>query len=455
MPRLGYPILCMALLLSFFAPCTVDAGGPFLVDTVNNSGVALRWQNDTLKWCVDEGPLSSGTDNATAIQWVVEAMNDWSTNVTSKNAQNQTVVTTTIKAEQDTSCKPGDIDSSNHSPYTTGTDKPPTIIFDQDGSIIDELMGEGSSDSIVGLSYPGVADSSGLYMTKGGFAMFNGKMLTNGKLGTGQDAIELFKASMHHEIGHLLNLDHSQVNYDIAKGCTLASCSEGNYIPTMYPELLSKDQASLTRDDKMTISWIYPASSLQGDFCTITGEIFDSNGKPLKGVNVIAASTSSPKSDARAMVSGVLYPECEGDSRYYLYGIKPGVTYQVTYEPIGQEFSGASDFEPLGSNSPQGFTSGTIETPSGETTASCSDAGQTIEMASVSIDNVTNYCADKGSASGSSQGDTQSSSKSKCSLVEGGIAGPGALLEMIFISAAFLIVSLSRTRASRERSGRS
>ncbi len=459
MHRVGYAISCAAVLLLTLVSAPVFAGGPFLVDSLNNSGVALRWQNDTLTWCADEGPLSSGVDNAAAIQMVTEAFNDWTTKVTITNGQNQAVVTTVAKAAQDTTCKPGDIDGSNHEPYTTGFDKPPTIIFDADGSVIEDLMGDGASDGIVGLSYPGAADSSGLIMTKGGFAAFNGKMLTNGKLGSGTTAQEYFKASIHHELGHLLNLDHSQVNYDLAKNCTLGNCANGNYIPTMYPELLDMQQATLTRDDKATISWIYPASVLKDDFCTITGEIFDKNGSPLTGVNVIASSTTSDTQamvDARAMVSGVLYPECSGDSRYYLYGLKPGVTYKVTYEPIGSEFANASDFEPLGSNSPKGFQGGVVETPSGDTTVKCENGGDTIEMASVAID-TANYCAGKnsGTGTGSGQGTTQTgTSKSKCSLVAGGGAGAGALLELLFVCVASAVLSRSRIRTSSKIPGR-
>ena len=42
-------ILCCVLASALF-PIVARAGGPFVVDEVNKTGVAQRWSNNTLEW---------------------------------------------------------------------------------------------------------------------------------------------------------------------------------------------------------------------------------------------------------------------------------------------------------------------------------------------------------------------------------------------------------------------
>ena len=425
----------MLLLLSSAA----IAGGPFVVDMVNRTGVAQRWQNDALEWYVDAGPLSIQISNAVARQWIGEQLNKW-TAVKIKNADLTDVSTAIINASYKGTVGE-DIDETNYGSYISAEMGPTVIIFDEDGDITAALVGEQNRQVVVGLSQPLLSDSSGLHIVKG-FAMFNGLLQSNGVLSPDQDtANELFKATILHELGHLLNLDHSQVNFDIAQACERNGiCENGNYIPTMYPELLTPTQGELARDDKVTLSWIYPTAAFEQDFCTITGEIFDASGQPLKGVNVLAHRVGEGDTmamvDARAFVSGVLYPGCHGDSRYYLHGIVPGKQYQVTYEPIGSQFTGASDFEPLGGDSPRGFEAGTIDSPSGETTVGCDQGGQTIQMASLTLD-VSNPCVEA-----PDEKEEEVEAKAGCAMMSGGggeEAGPVALV-FLFLAATALAV---------------
>jgi len=392
------------------------AGGPFVVDMVNRTGVAQRWENDKLVWCADEGKLSDSVNNAEAIQWITDALGKW-TGVTLQNASNQSVSTTAVQTQINTTCGIGDVDITNYEDHVYTSTGPTVVIFDDTGDIIADLMGEENRNGVVGLSQPIASDASGLRITKG-VAIFNGLLLDNGVLAdTASTSEALFKGTILHELGHLLNLDHSQVNFDVAQACVRnGTCENAHVIPTMYPELLTPMQGQyLTRDDKVTISWIYPTSGFDDDFCTITGEIFDADGRPLKGVNVIAKNAlggTAPLVDARAFVSGVLKPTCYGDSRYYLHGLKPNIPYKVEYEAIGSEFTGASDFEPL-DNPPRGFLSGTIETSGGDTTVTCTEGGKTIEMASVTID-TANPCA---GFEGAETAAPSSGGKSSCSFV--------------------------------------
>lgn len=413
-----YPMkfIKMLILLAILIAPPAYAGGPFVVDSVNITGAAQRWESDTLEWHVDKGQLSSSVDNATARGWIQEQLAKW-TDLTIRNAEGEYVSTAAISTSFQGSVEE-DIDETNYTSYISYDDGPTVIIFDDDGDITAALMGEQNRNVVVGLSQPLLSDSTGLRITKG-FALFNGLLLSNGVLSSDQGTAEaLFKATVLHELGHLLNLDHSQVNFDISRACVRnGTCTDGQYIPTMYPELLTPLQGNLSRDDKITISWIYPASSFTSDFCTITGELFDGSGNPLKGVNVLAVRAGEgddmAKLDARSFVSGALYPSCEGTSHYYLHGIVPGHSYAVSYEAIGSEFTGASDFEPL-DNPPRGFDEGIIYDSSGASTVSCDQGGKTITMASATID-TTNSCTYAGDG-GDGDGDA-SSAAGGCSLM--------------------------------------
>lgn len=438
----------LVVFLLFAAAGIALAGGPFVVDEVGRTGVAQRWINDRMVWCADEGDLSDSVDNAKAIGWIVDALEKW-TGATLVNADAESVETATIETQQDTTCSVGDVDADNIDTYADNLEGGVLIVFDKTGDIIAGYYGDENRGNIVGLSRPLGTDESGLYITEG-IAIFNGYMLDNDILSTDSARAEaLFKGTILHELGHVLNLDHSQVNYDVSKVCTYtdAACTNGHVIPTMFPQLVTTMQGEApTRDDKITISWIYPSDEFESDFCTITGEIFDADGNPLKGVNVIARSAlggSAPLVDARSFVTGVLQPSCYGDSRYHLHGIKPGIPYRVEYESIGDGFTGASDFEPLGDDSPTGFDSGII---SGDTTVKCDNGGDTINMDSVTID-TPNVCAGFNEADGTTDDGSGSSSSSKCSLA---LRDGGSVSFLLLIPLGLLLLAF-RMRPVRQR----
>lgn len=430
----------IASVIILLAASIGSAGGPYV-----HNGAAARWQDDTMKWCIDKGSLAAGVTSATAQQWIKDLLALWS-NVKLTTATNAQVATTVFKSQF---VKTVDVDLTEANFVDFDDPECPVIIaLDETGAII-ELFGEGRSDDYLGVSAPSVVDEA-TNTIKGGWIVFNGKMLANTLLGaTAEERQKSYQASVLHELGHVLGLDHAQVNYSTLKSCSLASCSSPNSAPTMYPKLISSLQATPHYDDRITISWIYPSSNLASEFCTVTGEVFDGAGRPLKGVNVIATNTSNSV-DTRNFVSGVLHNECEGDSRYYLHGLKPNVSYKITYEPLAAEFTGASGFEPLDSP-PSGFPSGTIKTPEEETTVKCTSGGQTIEMAAVTID-TSNPCGNAANTTGDgSDGDSTNTTSSGgssggCSLLNSG-SGSGASLLALLGGAIWLL----RARAGKGR----
>ena len=436
--------LFIAAALILAAASIASAGGPYV-----HNGAAARWQDDTLKWCIDSGKLASDVSNATATTWIKDLFTLWS-NAKLTTATNTQVASTVFKS-QFVKTIAEDLTEANFMDFED-PECPVIIALDETGAII-ELFGEGRSDDYLGVSAPSVVDEA-TNVIKGGWIVYNGKMLSNTLLGSSaEERQKVFKASVLHELGHVLGLDHTQVNYSTLKNCSLGSCSSGsNLAPTMYPKLVSSLQATPHYDDRITISWIYPSAGFESEFCTITGEIFDDAGRPLKGVNVIATNTQS-SADTRSFVSGVLNNECVGDSRYYLHGIKPNIAYKVTYEPLAAEFTGASGFEPLDSP-PSGFATGVIETPQEESTVKCTAGGQTIEMAAATID-TSNPCGNASSTTGDgSNGDSTNTtstggSSGGCSLMAG--SSGGGALSLVFLGAAIWALR-GRAGKGREKS---
>lgn len=368
----------------FLVVCLADpafAGGPFVIDVVGKKGVSMHWVNNTIEWHADDGPLSKTVDNATARAWIQEAFDLWQS-VAMRNAKGDVVATARL-AVRPMGGIGKDVDASNYLTYISSDAGPTVIIFDVDGSIFDALGLDKSR--IVGVSAPTVSQPEKQTIIKG-FAIFNGSLLDDGKLSSDRSRAEaLFKTTMLHELGHLLNLDHTSINKDIVGACAVnGDCQDGQHIATMSPELKTPLQGSPKRDDKITLSMIYPSEAFQRDFCTVTGAVFDAEGKPLRGINVLAKRVGDgeavTRQDVRSMVSGVLYPGCSENSGYILHGLLPGKSYQVVYEPLPEQYRGSSGFEPL-ENPPAGFDSGTIF-PEGSDAAvvSCKNGGETIRM---------------------------------------------------------------------------
>ncbi|MBI4125906.1 MAG: hypothetical protein HY465_00275 [Deltaproteobacteria bacterium] len=381
---------CLVVMLVGMA-IIASAGGPFVVDSVGMTGVAQNWRDNKITWYSETGNLSNGVTNATAVSWIESAFAKWR-DLTVTNADGDAVKTVDLTVRYGGNIGV-DIDASNFQDYLSGETGPSVIIFDKDGSILDYLMVD--SNSVIGLTAPSVADDTGKIIVRG-FSILNGKKLDASPLSTNATTAQtLFQASLFHELGHLLNLDHSQVNEDIARDCSLATgCTNGQYIPTMYPELKTSLQTNPTRDDKIALSAIYPNDTFREDFCAVVGTVNDAAGNPLRGVNVVASRVGDgvtlTRQDARSFISGAMYPECSNDGRYFLSGIVPGKQYQVLYEPLNSEYGGQSGFEPL-DNPPMDFDSEVVTGSGGATTVSCTEGGQTIQMPTVSI-NTTNPC---------------------------------------------------------------
>lgn len=312
-------------------------GGPPTPSRPQAEGQPYRWASDSLAFKPSTSTLSYWTDMGTlgslskmqADQLVANAFKSWqdvttaSINFTKAGDLGADVTSsnfmTVLNAVNDCSTLPS---------VPAGTvAKPATVIYDTDGRIF-KAMGE--DPKLVG------GEASALCPTSNGttntynraVAILNGTITNTNE----QSAI------MVHEFGHMLGLDHSQINLNCL---TEPPCSPDQLagVPIMFPVLLGSNPDGTfptvpRTDDTAGISALNPETSnnppAQVPFNTlgrIQGRIFFTDGvTQAQGYNVIARNVTNPGTVAVSNVSGFLFTEDAGNSAV------PG---SLTEEPFG------------------------------------------------------------------------------------------------------------------------
>jgi uncharacterized membrane protein len=190
-------------------------------------------------------------------------------------------------------------------------------------------------------------------------------------------------------MGHALNLAHTQAN-----GATLPSTVSDPAQPggcgapwtggpdetqseTMYPYITPEPgrtgefMATVDRlDDQAALSDLYPGPGWPASKGTIRGEILDSSGNPVIGVNVIARNIADPFNDCTSYISGqVSKGEAGPDGSFVMNGLTPGASY-VLY--TDQLMIGAFSVpRPIVLPGPEEYFNGPMESGNGLTDDRC------------------------------------------------------------------------------------
>jgi hypothetical protein len=154
-----------------------------------------------------------------------------------------------------------------------------------------------------------------------------------------------YKTVFVHEFGHLLGLDHSQVNINCLTDSTCPAEDLAG-VPIMFPILLDGATSTLKVDDISAISTLYPNSSFVSTTGRIQGQVFFSDGvTQAQGYNVIARKVGDPRTTAISGVSGDLFTAGVGNplapnyaDTIYFYGSRdPGLigSYDIAGLPPG------------------------------------------------------------------------------------------------------------------------
>jgi IPT/TIG domain len=320
-----------------------SAGGPAYVAGASyfdpsTMGSPVTWAQGAITYYTDRGDLSAVLPGASADTFVSSAFAKWTSIPTASisathsgqlaedvSGSNLTVVNGAITA-------PADIAS-------TATALPVGIVYDQDGSVTDALLGTGASNS----AYCAENAAFGGIDNLGANAQFlHALIILNGNCAQGSSQLPDLQYHLVRVIGRVLGLDWSQANLNVVTGNPAPTAAEVAGFPVMhefdpptcdpvancYSNNGAIDPAQPKMDDQAALSRLYPVTIqnlanfpgkkvLSQVTARIHGSVYftDANGavaQPMQGVNVVArwidpASNQPSGSAVATSISGFLF----------------------------------------------------------------------------------------------------------------------------------------------------
>lgn len=291
------------------------------------------------------------------------------------------------------------------------------VIFDDDAEIIYELAGDGNEYVVLGITAV-VGYSSDYSEITDAEVIINCRCLEDHPSGPcyeGSTLIEYTESDLDftlaHEMGHFINLDHSQVNINYYGD---GDDDNDEDIPIMFPISISVLSSFAARtDDKIALATIYPSSTFDDEKCLVTGTLVDTEGDEVRCVDVWAeaadpADTVSQVSGAFAIAEDdnddgdtVDSGECTSGCGYFQLYLEPGADYELNIYDINSLFVGGSSVGPcINSQLALGFDGDSIANVS----SSQCVAGTTVSLGEINL-GVDVTAADYGDDSGDDDDD--------------------------------------------------
>jgi hypothetical protein len=321
----------------------VSAGGPGYVAGTSYFdpsvvGSPLTWAQGTISYYTDQGDLSAIIPGATADTLLANSFAMWTSIPTAallathSGQLAENVSGLNLNVANGVITTPADI-----APIATST--PVGIVYDQDGSVTEDLLGIGASNPAycAGNSAFGGVDNFG---TDGQFS--HALIILNGNCAQTSSQLPDLQYHLVRIIGRILGLDWSQANLNVVTGKPQPTPAEVAGFPVMHefdPPLCipvancysnngSVNPAQPKMDDQAAVSRLYPVTTqnLAGfpgkkvfpqTTARIHGSVYftDASGtaaQPMQGVNVVARwidpATNQPSGTVVASsISGFLF----------------------------------------------------------------------------------------------------------------------------------------------------
>lgn len=445
------PLAILIFLVSF----QVLAGGPLSVST---DGEGSAWDNSAAISYHPESGTCADFSNASMLTKIATDLAAW-TGLTEVDLSFSAVTGSLPEVNGDNYKTYLYIDETSSS--TLLSDEINPVIFDDDAEITAAIAGEGNKYLILGFA-GAVGFSADKAEVIAGQAVLNcrcldghnsGVCLVNGSTITVSE--EELDFTIIHEMGHFLNLDHSQVN--ISKYNNGVDTDDAD-LPIMFP-VSFETSAGLTprEDDKVSLGSLYPATTFTSTHCLVSGTLLDKDGNELMCADVWAENGDS--SDTVSFVSGsvavatdknddgdvVDSGECTSQCGYFEVFLKPGSDYTVTVKEIDSAFTGGSGVGPCLNGQKTTIKEEAIATVS---TAQCT-GGSTISLGSITTASSggTSSSGSASSGGGSSIGlDDLNPVGYWCALISSNSNDGRSGSHMFFVALTFALMFLWRVQ---------
>jgi len=329
--------LRIALVASLaLSPAAGSAGGPRLVagTTYFSSGVAgtpVHWANGQVDYYVDQGPLSATVSHQQAAAMVDAAAALWGAvptagvSLVDKGSLNEDVSGANAIAGTGDLTAPADVASS-------ATGYPLGVIFDSDGSVMDLVLGAGTSD-------PSNCEKNGVVIwidnIRPDATIAHAVMALNGRCTATAQQLQMMAFVIERAFGQILGLGFSQIFPHASHN---ANDPEFDAWPVMQPatgicgpsggKCISSPN-TLQYDDVASLNRLYPITAANlaafpgkrltaANTVSIHGTIAFRAGTGMQGVNVVAvpidASGNPMPQFAVSFVSGSLFRGDHGNA---------------------------------------------------------------------------------------------------------------------------------------------
>ncbi len=352
--------MLLAAILILVVATTVEAGGPKYVagSTYFNSGTMgtpLTWAQGQINYYTDQGDLSPILPNAQANAFVADAFGQWTSISTAAVAATHAGQLAENVSGQNVYVNPDGTITMPADIMPTATGTPVGIVYDEDGTVTDALLGQGAGDSSA-CFYNAAYGGDDNYGTDATF--LHALVVINGNCAQSSSQLADVEYRLVRVLGQVLGLDWSQLNLNVLTGDPPPTPDDYAGFPVMHavdpPNCIPITLCYPTNpylpktDDQAALSRLYPVTEqnksrfpgkrvFSGTTARIYGRVSfaDASGlaaQAMQGVNVVARwinpSTGKPSGQyAAASVSG------------FLFSGNAGNTVTGFYNSAGQPFS--------------------------------------------------------------------------------------------------------------------